>query len=442
MKKSSLLILATSLILMSCVNNEGSGTTSSYVPTEITSVKDALTQLSSLKNYKFYIQKRNSDGFPVSEFNKYITENYFYLDKEGEELGYFVYEGSIRSFDLDNGEFTATEPLKDDNNQTITSLYDNDLFYKVSDFDTSDESFNTKEVTELSRPNQFVLLGLLEVPAATVLDIKNISITVEDSLESLKMKVGFAKESWSLIVEDIGTADEPSVTEFVNNFEPVVVSDDLTKLKVLFHENNYSRNIYDYNEHVWYGVEHFLPQYFYQDIDSSIAYELGVLAMSQGFLGIDNKTYQGKNLFGCYMFTLDGNTVNLNTNFPYNSSTSDVSSPEFANYPSNLLLWDQMQYIHPTGEEGKYEVTNAAILNDFANNFQVASIVKDEGLTITSLSIELTNIGKPEGVANFHLNYTRSNGIKGDFHYEFFDFGFSNIPAVDQFIDVNNLYNE
>ncbi len=442
MKKSSLLILATSLILMSCVNNEGSGTTSTYVPTEITSVKDALTQLSSLKNYKFYIQKRNSVGFPVSEFNKYITENYFYLDKEGEELGYFVYDGSVRSFDLDNGEFTATEPLKDDNNQTITSLYDNDLFYKVSDFDTSDESFNTKEVTELSRPNQFVLLGLLEVPAATVLDIKNISITVEDSLESLKMEVGFAEESWSLIVEDIGTADEPSVTEYVNNFEPVVISEDLEKLKVLFHENNYSRNIYDYNEHVWYGVEHFLPQYFYQEIDSSIAYELGVLAMSGGYLGIDNKVYQGKNLYGCYYFNLDGSTVELMTSFPYNSQTSDVTSPLFIDYPSNLLLWNQMQYIHPTDKTGEYTVTNEILLEDFAQNFQVDEIISTNKLTVTSLDIKLTDIGLPEGACNFYLNYEYLSGVTGSFHYEFFDFGFSNIPAVDQFIDVNNLYNE
>ncbi len=441
MKKSSLLILATSLILMSCVNNEGSGTTSTYVPTEITSVKDALTQLSSLKNYKFYIQKRNSDGFPVSEFNKYITENYFYLDKEGEELGYFVYEGSVRSFDLDNGEFTATEPLKDDNNQTITSLYDNDLFYKVSDFDTSDESFNTKEVTELSRPNQFVLLGLLEVPAATVLDIKSLSITVGDSLESLKMEVGFAKESWSLIVEDIGTADEPSVTEFVNNFEPVVVSDDLKKLKVLFHENNYSRNIYDYNEHVWYGVEYFLPQYFYQEIDSSIAYELGVLAMSGGYLGIDNKVYQGKNLYGCYYFNLDGSTVELMTSFPYNSQTSDVTSPLFIDYPSNLLLWDQMQYIHPTDKTGEYTVTNEILLEDFAQNFQVDEIISTNKLTVTSLDIKLTDIGLPEGVCNFYLNYEYLSGASGSFHYEFFDFGFSNIPAVDKFIEDNNLGN-
>lgn len=442
MKKSSLLILATSLILMSCVNNEGSGTTSTYVPMKITSVKDALTQLSSLKNFKFYIQKRNSVGFPVSEFNKYITENYFYLDKEGEELGYFVYDGSVRSFDLDNGEFTATEPLKDDNNQTITSLYDNDLFYKVSDFDTSDESFNTKEVTELSRPNQFVLLGLLEVPAATVLDIKSLSITVGDSLKSLKMEVGFAKESWSLIVEDIGTADEPSVTEFVNNFKPVVVSDDLEKLKVLFHENNYSRNIYDYNEHVWYGVEHFLPQYFYQEIDSSIAYELGVLAMSGGYLGIDNKVYQGKNLYGCYYFNLDGSTVELMTSFPYNSQTSDVTSPLFIDYPSNLLLWDQMQYIHPTDKTGEYTVTNEILLEDFAQNFQVDEIISTNKLTVTSLDIKLTDIGLPEGVCNFYLNYEYLSGATGSFHYEFFDFGFSNIPAVDQFIDVNNLYNE
>ena len=441
MKKSSLLILATSLILMSCVNNEGSGTTSTYVPTEITSVKDALTQLSSLKNYKFYIQKRNSDDFPVSEFNKYITENYFYLDKEGEELGYFVYEGSVRSFDLDNGEFTATEPLKDDNNQTITSLYDNDLFYKVSDFDTSDESFNTKEVTELSRPNQFVLLGLLEVPAATVLDIKSLSITVGDSLESLKMEVGFAKESWSLIVEDIGTADEPSATEFVNNFEPVVVSDDLKKLKVLFHENNYSRNIYDYNEHVWYGVEYFLPQYFYQEIDSSIAYELGVLAMSGGYLGIDNKVYQGKNLYGCYYFNLDGSTVELMTSFPYNSQTSDVTSPLFIDYPSNLLLWDQMQYIHSTDKTGEYTVTNEILLEDFAQNFQVDEIISTNKLTVTSLDIKLTDIGLPEGVCNFYLNYEYLSGATGSFHYEFFDFGFSNIPAVDKFIEDNNLGN-
>lgn len=441
MKKSSLLILATSLILMSCVNNEGSGTTSTYVPTEITSVKDALTQLSSLKNYKFYIQKRNSDGFPVSEFNKYITENYFYLDKEGEELGYFVYEGSVRSFDLDNGEFTATEPLKDDNNQTITSLYDNDLFYKVSDFDTSDESFNTKEATELSRPNQFVLLGLLEVPAATVLDIKSLSITVGDSLESLKMEVGFAKESWSLIVEDIGTADEPSVTEFVNNFEPVVVSEDLKKLKVLFHEDNYSRNIYDYNEHVWYGVEYFLPQYFYQEIDSSIAYELGVLAMSGGYLGIDNKVYQGKNLYGCYYFNLDGSTVELMTSFPYNSQTSDVTSPLFIDYPSNLLLWDQMQYIHPTDKTGEYTVTNEILLEDFAQNFQVDEIISTNKLTVTSLDIKLTDIGLPEGVCNFYLNYEYLSGASGSFHYEFFDFGFSNIPAVDKFIEDNNLGN-
>ena len=441
MKKSSLLILATSLILMSCVNNEGSGTTSTYVPTEITSVKDALTQLSSLKNYKFYIQKRNSDGFPVSEFNKYITENYFYLDKKGEELGYFVYEGSVRSFDLDNGEFTATEPLKDDNNQTITSLYDNDLFYKVSDFDTSDESFNTKEVTELSRPNQFVLLGLLEVPAATVLDIKSLSITVGDSLESLKMEVGFAKESWSLIVEDIGTADEPSVTEFVNNFEPVVVSDDLKKLKVLFHEDNYSRNIYDYNEHVWYGVEYFLPQYFYQEIDSSIAYELGVLAMSGGYLGIDNKVYQGKNLYGCYYFNLDGSTVELMTSFPYNSQTSDVTSPLFIDYPSNLLLWDQMQYIHPTDKTGEYTVTNEILLEDFAQNFQVDEIISTNKLTVTSLDIKLTDIGLPEGVCNFYLNYEYLSGATGSFHYEFFDFGFSNLPAVDKFIEDNNLGN-
>ena len=441
MKKSSLLILATSLILMSCVNNEGSGTTSTYVPTEIISVKDALTQLSSLKNYKFYIQKRNSVGFPVSEFNKYITENYFYLDKEGEELGYFVYEGSVRSFDLDNGEFTATEPLKDDNNQTITSLYDNDLFYKVSDFDTSDESFNTKEVTELSRPNQFVLLGLLEVPAATVLDIKSLSITVGDSLESLKMEVGFAKESWSLIVEDIGTADEPLVTEFVNNFEPVVVSDDLKKLKVLFHENNYSRNIYDYNEHVWYGVEYFLPQYFYQEIDSSIAYELGVLAMSGGYLGIDNKVYQGKNLYGCYYFNLDGSTVELMTSFPYNSQTSDVTSPLFIDYPSNLLLWDQMQYIHPTDKTGEYTVTNEILLEDFAQNFQVDEIISTNKLTVTSLDIKLTDIGLPEGVCNFYLNYEYLSGASGSFHYEFFDFGFSNIPAVDKFIEDNNLGN-
>lgn len=441
MKKSSLLILATSLILMSCVNNEGSGTTSTYVPTEITSVKDALTQLSSLKNYKFYIQKRNSDGFPVSEFNKYITENYFYLDKEGEELGYFVYEGSVRSFDLDNGEFTATEPLKDDNNQTITSLYDNDLFYKVSDFDTSDESFNTKEATELSRPNQFVLLGLLEVPAATVLDIKSLSITVGDSLESLKMEVGFAKESWSLIVEDIGTADEPSVTEFVNNFEPVVVSEDLKKLKVLFHEDNYSRNIYDYNEHVWYGVEYFLPQYFYQEIDSSIAYELGVLAMSGGYLGIDNKVYQGKNLYGCYYFNLDGSTVELMTSFPYNSQTSDVTSPLFIDYPSNLLLWDQMQYIHPTDKTGEYTVTNEILLEDFAQNFQVDEIISTNKLTVTSLDIKLTDIGLPEGVCNFYLNYEYLSGASGSLHYEFFDFGFSNIPAVDKFIEDNNLGN-
>ena len=448
MKKISkyplMLLTAASLLLAGCDNpitSESKPSINVNDETIVTDIRSAIDSLKDVHNYTALYQLSDRNGGLGTFYHNYYKDNYVYSDRIDQEWGYVQSE---------EGVYPVTMRQEGDGEATLvggellpsTELYTGDLFTTIGDLDSSWFEEGKKEVVIDKKVASLAILDLMGMSATQILSLEEAKVSVDDTLSSLEVSVTFAYQVWTMTIYDIGNTTSATMDSFLENGGTAFqIPSDLDLARLVFKENNYSRDVINYSTGVSDGIEYFLPTYFYGDYTSTS------LAFSQGLLALNHKQYKGNDMYGSYLFYIQNNSLVLvaagtgadgNPIYkPYNSN-AEIHVKGNYNYPCNLELWNHMEEFVESSS-GVYDLYNVDLIKDFASNNQVdldASSLVSERLTM--------KIENAENQNNLKITFTMYYGSEGNSEanqavYPFFDFGTSELRVVEEFLDSNNL---
>lgn len=431
-KKSILLTILPMMILASCGSNHTVPETPVSIPTGNVDLKTAYSYLSEAHNYQIMVDTTVPRG---ATFMTSFTDKYVWCDKKKDEWGLGLYKDGVANISYDdNGDLVAGEILKDKENRIQKQLWGSGLFASFADI--SDEfGDNEKEHVFTNKLNKLSILKLMGLSSSMLLDIKSATTTIVDELTTLDITLEFDYGKYILTVEAVG--DTKSVCDsFITSSAPYILDDDLAGTRLAFFEDNYNRDVLDYeDEKLSYGIEHFMPQYFYGEYNS---YGAQHLAASAGYLAIKNKVYKDQKLNGTYLFTLtESREVNLFTAGYYNDATN-IHGVGFG-YMSDLILWNKLELSTYDSKAGCYTFTNQKIVDDFVVVNQLVDSLNQAGYSAYKVELYLDDPKTKEDAVFFKLYYGPDQ-LGYYAAYKFMDFGRANMSMVDRFIEDNKLY--
>ncbi len=439
--RPALLLALPVLLLASCGDGEGSASSSQggsgFDPTQpVAGVKEALALLSEARNYTAYVQLSSTTGGVGMYYCDYFTEDYFFSDEYEDEHGYAsssegIYPLAMRMDEEGSGKIVGGELSGAEGD-----LYSSGLFPTVADIDSSswEEGLQSLDLSG-DKLAKITLLELFGFEPDRLLDIDSASIDLlegGDSLLDLSIQITMGLTRYEMSFDEFGsTAYEPVESFLAEGGSALVLDERLSFAKEGFLAENFIRDVINYVSGESQGTERYTPHYFYGSYTGDAALYSG------GYMGIRNKEYQGKVLNGTYMFIVDGVTVTPMFQGAYNNDP-DITSPNVFNYPGNMDLWNRLELFGEEGE-GAYVTYDSALIADFISNNQAASFLSEISAEPVSLSIAITDpAAEANTVVTFSLDYESPYG-DGSCVYPFTSFGTANIPAVDDFMEENNL---
>lgn len=445
-KKLPIVIALASVLAMTGCDTGGASTSSGETPdindsTAVTDLASAATYLNDVHNYTAYYQLYDRNGGLGIYYNNYYTNNYVYSDRLGQEWGYVSSEEGIYPLtmktDSEGGETLVGGELI----AGETSLYGGDLFSSVADLDASWFTPGEKEMSVTNKAARLTILDMMGMDPSQIVSIEDLTVEVGDTLSTFTITLTFTYQVWEMTIENIGITTSETVEAFLaDGGSAFVVPTDLDFSRLLFAEMNYTRDVINYSTLQSDGYEYFLPTYFYGDYtgESQI--------FSQGMMAFNHVSYLGNDLYGSYLFYLQNGAVTMvaagvgsggNPIYrPYNSSPTIYDESNY-NYPCNMELWNHLEEFEEV-DEGIYELYNEELILDFADNngVDLASI----GATSHRLRMEIENAdNQNETRITFTMYYGLSGAENNTAIYPYFDFGTSEIAAVETFLDTNNL---
>jgi len=438
MKKNYLagLFVLFALNLAGCAKGTASSAASSgsIDPASLVDLKSAYSALAASQNYKIGVQLESKNGGKGLYYEVTYTNRYVYGDRVGKEWGYGLSDKGVYRLDTTEEGLLASEPLLATDGTTINSLYSSGLFISFADFAVDEFAANEQTHTFSNKKNKLAALKMAGFSTNDFFNLDSVetSISKQGLIDSFWLKVTVGEQIYRITIEAFADAKNGNVDLFLSNGGTAYDAPSiLHQARDLFKDKNYSRSVIDYSDNTTNdGTEHFLPDYFYGDYNENGAKQG---AVSMGWMGINHKKYNNVDLYGTYLFTLASSTVSLNTTGVYNASP-DISSKGNVNYPSNLALWDRLEFVKAGDSEGNYLTTDSTILTDFADNYQIASSLSAISAAPSRLTIAMANLGKTAGTVTFKLFYKTATSAENYAIFPMFDFGSSNIKAVDNFM--------
>ena len=236
-KVLSPLIIATSLIgLASCGEEES-------FSFEANSIKEALTKLQTINDYTLNVD----DTYQERSGKIYYTESRFYNELEGS--GYIKSINGVFDCYLDNEDnLVGGEILLNDEGKAITNIYTNDLVKTFKVFDLSKiESNDPNSLVLIDNQSRNSFLSLLNVPYSALLEISSFEIIMKNNdLSTLTFDMQFNNETYiNMTLENINSSKVDIVDNYIRSggsyFTP---NEDLIKIRNLFANDNYTREVY------------------------------------------------------------------------------------------------------------------------------------------------------------------------------------------------------
>lgn len=434
----------------------------------VNSVKEAVEALIDSKNYTIEVTSKAGPLTIVN--NMYYTENGFYDDYLGDEYGYCKVDEGVFSFDLYQRKFTASNLLKDENGNLITSLWDSPAQLMYSFKSLRKDEFKTATGKEFNASAKRVKLPLMNMfkinqayyPAVEDVAFKLNGNTLNDLSFTLTVKGG---QSYSCKIKNynntkIEVLDNYLATNKSYNQTP----DALKKVIELFSNYNFTRIIYmddntDFNTIA--GYEFYNEKYFYTEfsrdaIMAGMGYNIGMIGLDKEYAArtVNGKTYGPYSFNGsyyCYIthksndgfvdengqfnpkFNEDNDIFEIKTSFPINK---DSFIPNVYNYPTFLEMFKNSQYLKVSGDENTFYTGKNSCVLDFAKNFQITDSLAEAGFTPTGVFVEyLENgskdyagtLGKETVIFKIEIDYY---GATSTIDYVYTDFNNTNISYI------------
>lgn len=357
----------------------------------VSSVKDAISKLIESKNYTIEVSTKIGPLDMV--YDVYYTENGFYDSFLGDEYGYVSVDEGVFSFDLYNRKFTASKLLKDEEGNNIKSIWGTDLIPSFADFRINQFKDATgKEYVTSNKANQLFLMGILKLGNTNYSEKNVIKFIVDDSINGFKFEYTLENgRNFVGIIKDFGTTKIDLIDNYLNNNSYHVENETIKHIIGLFADFNYTRIMYSDDQRLTspvIGYEYFNENYFVGDA-STEAISLGIMIPSASVISIEETFSESETIngttFGPYTFSgsfymgLDQNLENIQTialSFPINE---DTFIPNVFNYPTFLKMFEDSQYLKPTGQENQYYTSKVDIVNDFVANFQQTDTLNNLG---------------------------------------------------------------
>jgi hypothetical protein len=474
---SSLMLLSS---LSGCKNtapvsssSSASGVSSSSSSTTSTSSLPSSEDVNDIATFLGYLSKEGSVyQTEVKEGTKSLAKSvyrpdYFGWSEDKETNGYFLSKEGVASFSLEKNdegdrEFVSGFLLKDEKGKAYSSIYAASLssFYGFS------SSVKGATASFTDKKEVLFLLSMAGFGGGDYLKLSgykaDVSYKSVGGIKSLLISFLIQDVSYTLTVDHLETASIDSADLYLKeNGEAFVPDADESRIFALFALNEFSHSIY--NEDQLLSTEYFNPQYYYMYY-SDLALQAQPLLASymKGYVKLDSKgeglsLYTSKALIydDIYLFQIskEGAVSLITRENPnrigyaqggFTSVQEDVVS--VMNYPSNLLLLKELQFLKKKSE-GKYEITNQKLIQDFIKNFNIYGAAVSNTVSVESSLLTVTfTEGDRDSTCKvgFHLKVDGATGVEStttieDQMIDFTGFGRTTYQPVENFLTKNNL---
>lgn len=456
--KKTFISLISIVLLASCneISSSISSTTSSSSTSsssEIVDIKDVKSALEYMKNsYNFQVTTQNLSAITDMDYYwAYYTSTYYvgkFNTDNSEYEGYIQFDEGISRISVSEEDeiVYASELLS--NSQ---DLYTNLLTRNLSNLDLN--NISEGDSIEIRKKNDVVsLLSVMGFNSSTYVSLASNKLNLNYSKNILTITFSLNQATnvidYEVLIECFGESSYIPVDEFIDKGGTYyVVNDDLSRIRTLFNNNNYIRNEYDENGEV-VTSEYFTHQYYFNDISESYlteyptlaSYYLGYVRIKKDNLKIGS--YTTLNYDDVYMFMVSNRTeVQLvtrnnpdNEGYAQGAFTSRQDDITYVmNYPSRLLLWDELEKFDFDGT--KYITEDYEIINDFISNFGITSS-SETTLYANNLEIDY-DLSKSdfESEVRLTLNCTDESGTEIVYNMNFSSFGSAYFEPVENFLD-------
>ena len=395
-------------------------TTTSDKPTTL---KETLKYMCNSKNYTLI----SGTSLKYKSYQLVYTENYMGRVSQDDEELVKLYNSDKNGtycieFNLDS--YVGSE-YKSDKNVWDSKLFPSLYGQSEAWIDSIADDATTVKVTD--KNYKIVLVQMMGYKSTDVLNLGEVTISYSEATGTV-ISAKYNSVDYSYTVSRFGTSKSTIVENYVKGGGTAYVATKEQKdVRAAMRSNNYAQEIYNYGstpETTGYvGYYAFTPKYFYTKYNSGTDIS-GYIA-----LNCPQSTTEGDEhpeLHGVYLFSIVSGNLSINPNFISNNP----SIVDVMNYPSNLLIWDNLQLLE--GWKGKYvpgytkqgtgySTTSPKLLKDFAKNFNMDQSFPGQQPVAVSMDITY-NTENQLDIVTFY--YTMSvSGAQYVYPIPFYSFG-------------------
>lgn len=341
-RKSTKLLFAISLVasipLAGCGDN-GEPTK----PIVVDSLKTGLVALNTTNNYTY-----KCTGNRIATHTRTYTKDSIGLAFEDAS---FKQNDKIFYQDGDNGVYSIVY----NGTKYVGSTYYNDIskdvwsgsFFKtLKDVETDYVNSIDATVATLSITNKTYRTAFLKSIGYSAMDYSEMGdLKASFNDGKLYFKMTLKSLDYNFVYYDFGTSKNYLLETFLGSGgKSYQFNEDHEALRSRFKMNNYEQYIYNFGETEettgFVGKNYFHQNYFYTNYFSSL--------LASGYVALDgskSQTPEQREIVGCYSCVLD---YNEGAERPLSISPfclyEKPDMPYLMNYPSNLSIWDHMEY--------------------------------------------------------------------------------------------------
>lgn len=448
MKKSTLFLLTSVVILSGCGQAPSQTTTSTPTTNDpttsvvtISNLKEALSYLSASQNYTFTMYNGETYLKTLTFTEKSISTS---IDGHYEDFDAFYYDGiGVFKINYFNDSFLPGEYLYNkETDLIITSVWDEEitstLYNKSQDYINTLDTSN--EVTIDNKNYKMTLLTSFGYELTDYVRLEYIKASYKDEILTFEFKF-LSKTSIFFKGTNFGSTVDPIINSFeLEGHKAFTPSSDLIIMRDFLRSNNFIREIYSFDSNDYIGYELFNPNYFVTD--SNMGYLSGYMALNQKA----NEEHPDVDLYGCYMFSGSGSifTDIKDPTIVPNPIYNKPNIVEMFHYPTYLKILDSLQYAIVDSlpqstyqaQGNTYVITEQNYVIDFAKNMSI-----DQSFDLNEYvpyAVGIDFIETTTDIEITFLYYFRSGSLSYCMPIPLTHFGNANVKTLDKIWETFN----
>lgn len=395
------------------------------------SLKNCLTYMSEEKTFSLSLQSGSSapihdivyseNCMGVESVDALEMTKIFYSDKKGTyEINY-------------NGEDYVGSEYRSEKNVWETNLYP--TFMGVGEKTINKLTSEDKTCSLMEKDYKLLFARLITGDSSNMLDINAISASYSNL--GVMIDISYKTYSFKYLAHEFKTAYSGTAKDYTGQGNGALDPDyelDASREGIL--TNNFKQDVYNYGETpetTGYAYEYGYNEHYFTQKSKAASLVSGYISLNCGAVTDGENPHPA--LKGIYLFQeVAKNQFSINSQ-AYNLSPNLV---EVMNYPSLLMLWDNLHLVKegkgkgPMGDfsiAGKaYYVDDPTLLADASNNLMSSSSFEGQQPIGLVLDVEKNN----SGITRFTIYYQFKIGnSKYVYPFPFYDFGKANNKTLD-----------